>query len=669
MRVTNRTMPVHRLASDSRETFWRLPLVACLLSVAAMAAQPTTVSPTPAEIQRILDGDWSAACGRLRSTLIADYSPQACQEDAFGAWLNLHRWLDYIARNEFDETARLASRHLRWHPEQRRITVVPTGIPPPTENLEPLGNTQLQQVVRDARFLESVLPLIAPHDFRPAEAPLGARLKRDRLLDLLSDEALGRELFESMRDEDFAPAVIDMLARMRDVGPGLFGQYRALAVAISLVYDQPAPPNWPHAQVRPEAVPRVRRQPFEIFGFWIQCQDLGRLYLDPRTLEVGQLMHLVDAPVRESEFTWAQAQVDLPRYRFAEAFDITRYDQERMRGREFVWPGNDYSLRAILARGGICVDQAYFAMLAGKAKGLPTLLFSGQGPDGGHAWFGFMKRDDTWVLDAGRERNRGEPVGTALNPQTWQTITDHELRLLARGYRDKPAYRCSQRHMAVARLFEQIGDRGRQLDAFRNAIAACPSSHEAWEAATIIMEANAVSSDSVAVAALKEHALAASKQFASEIDIRVRYQQLLADIARRSGDTVEADRITKDIIRQTRGDRADISAKLAWRPIKHLLDSGDVDRASVAYKESLDRLGRTGGGNLYSQVVAPFVLALADRNELDVAESCLLYARKILRVKPLTPLDANMAQLLQRIREGPTSPKAVFDKSRQAKEF
>ena len=34
------------------------------------------------------------------------------------------------------------------------------------------------------------------------------------------------------------------------------------------------------------------------------------------------------------------------------------------------------------------MDQAYFISVTGKAKGVPTVLFLGQGRSGGHAWVG-----------------------------------------------------------------------------------------------------------------------------------------------------------------------------------------------------------------------------------------------------------------------------------------
>ncbi len=633
-----------------------LPIIGAVALWASLApratASPDTSIPPPAhEIHRLIEGDWAAACGQLRAALIAAYSPQACESDSFAAWLDLQRWFDLIARNELDEVARLASRHLRWQPAERRIIVSPTGAAPPAENVEPLSNEMLQQTVRDSRFAESALPAIAPRDFKPADHPVGQRIERRRLEGLLADAELGRELFQALRDEDFPPPIVEFLARAREAAPDLFAQFRRLAVAIAVVYDQPPPPNWPHPQVKPEAVPRVHRTPFEIYGFWIQCQQLGRLFLDVRRLEVEQLTHVVDAPVRESEFMWAQAQVTLPRYRFAEAFDLVRYDLDRLRNRAFIWPGGDYSLRSIHAAGGICVDQAYFAMLAGKAKGLPTLFFSGQGPDGGHAWFGFMKRDDAWLLDCGRERNRGEPVGIALDPQTWQPISDHDLKFLASGFRDTAPYRVSRRHIAVARLFAQIGDRRHQLSALENAIAACPQNPEAWDTVTTLLQAKCSETRAPADReALRKHAADAATQFASETDIRVRYQQMLADLARESGDVAEANRITDAIVRENRGDRSDLSAKAAWQPLKHLLDTGDIQRAYPAYRSTVDRLARTGGGNLYFQIVVPFVLTLQDKGETALAEEALLIARKALRPKPLSPLDTHMAQLRDRLR-------------------
>ena len=91
----------------------------------------------------------------------------------------------------------------------------------------------------------------------------------------------------------------------------------------------------------------------------------------------------------KSELDWARESVKLRRASFDKIFSSIKYDKPRLEGGIFRWPYGDYSLGSIKEKGGICVDQAYFSSMAGKAKGIPTLTFVGQGSGGGHAWFGF----------------------------------------------------------------------------------------------------------------------------------------------------------------------------------------------------------------------------------------------------------------------------------------
>ena len=51
-------------------------------------------------------------------------------------------------------------------------------------------------------------------------------------------------------------------------------------------------------------------------------------------------------------------------------------------GKEVANQKMERTLPLILQEGGLCVDQAYFAAMVGKAKGVPTLLFRGAGLDG-----------------------------------------------------------------------------------------------------------------------------------------------------------------------------------------------------------------------------------------------------------------------------------------------
>lgn len=49
----------------------------------------------------------------------------------------------------------------------------------------------------------------------------------------------------------------------------------------------------------------------------------------------------------------------------------------------------------------------------------------------------------------------------ALDPQTLQPISDHELELLAARFRDKPEFVASMNTLAAAEILENVGERQR----------------------------------------------------------------------------------------------------------------------------------------------------------------------------------------------------------------
>src|SRR5690606_25541101 len=111
-----------------------------------------------------------------------------------------------------------------------------------------------------------------------------------------------------------------------------------------------------------------------------------------------------------------------------------------------------YSLSSIRALGGICVDQAYFAWQAGKAKGIPTIIFSGAGNDGAHAWVGYYDANRGWNMDVGRYSQGEYVTGRAFSPQDWRHFTDHELRFLRVRFPLGTRYLDEISHLEKARL-------------------------------------------------------------------------------------------------------------------------------------------------------------------------------------------------------------------------
>ena len=78
----------------------------------------------------------------------------------------------------------------------------------------------------------------------------------------------------------------------------------------------------------------------------------------------------------------------------ADSFEISvkgGYDHiKAIEKKEYIWPHGSYRLSTIGKRGGLCVDQAYYTSHAAKAKGVPNIIFLGQGNSGEHAWIGFL---------------------------------------------------------------------------------------------------------------------------------------------------------------------------------------------------------------------------------------------------------------------------------------
>jgi hypothetical protein len=123
-----------------------------------------------------------------------------------------------------------------------------------------------------------------------------------------------------------------------------------------------------------------------------------------------------------------------------------------------MWTQGTYLLANIEVAGGICTDQSYFACIAGKAKGIPTLYFAGQGQDGGHAWFGYLRGNGKWELDAGRFFNQRYTVGQALDPQTWLPVTDHELLYLSGRAVRSPGNDAALGELAMVAIHRQCGE-------------------------------------------------------------------------------------------------------------------------------------------------------------------------------------------------------------------
>ena len=458
--------------------------------------------------------------------------------------------------------------------------------------------------------------------------------------ELLGDPSISRMFFSTLSEQDSVPRVLDNLESIRAAQPQEWKAYGSLAIAIAVVNDVPVPQGWPHHQVAPALVPVSILPVDQQFLRWVAANEARQLLLDPRKLSPSQLKFVVDAFITDDELLWARKNVRLTRSTFERAYFQINYSHERLQAQQYDWTGGSYTLGAIRKQGGICVDQAYYASMAGKALGLPTLFFTGQGSDGGHAWFGYMRSDDRWKIDCGRYSQHNYATGEALDPQTWQPISDHELELLAARFRDKPEFAASMNALAVAEILEKSGDNPRAGKAYEKAIQLCPQNADAWSAAAGFLQRRG--------APAKERILfheRAKTQFVNQADLKVLHQQALIAIYQEQGDADSVKKIEQQILSQNKRRRSDLSVNMAANQINAMLAEENMAEAEKLFRRQVHSLSQTGGGNFYYDVAEPYIRVLIQKGEKNEARRNIDLIRRKLAPQAGGILDAAMNEL------------------------
>ena len=622
-----------------------LVLLLSILGTLAVQAAGLTKPPTPQEIDSITAHGYSAAAAKISESLTSAYVPGQrgkagiSGNPSFAAWLNLYRGCELLEKSCDSSIAALVRRHFFREKATEKIFFLPAGQAVP-DALEPVAESEAAPMAAHPQIRSQLVKGALPPDSSLASGTLADIAGRDLAIDLLSDPTMLQALLSTLTDSDYAPMVLENLREIREAHPATWREYGNLAIALAVVNDAAVPDFWPHIQVTPSLVPKEIPPVATQFARWVTAHKAGRLELDPRKLSPGQLKFVVDAFVSESELEWARKNLRLTRSNFDRAFSEVAYRPERIKARRFFWNSSPYTLEAIRKEGGICVDQAYYAMIAGKAHGLPTLFFTGQGKDGGHAWFGYMKRDDKWELDVGRYSQQNYAVGQALDPQTWLPISDHELRLLAARFRDKPEFAASMNDLAMAAIFEKNGDSARAAEAYASAVQTCPQNPDAWQS-----QGEFLARTGAPLEEQKKFHEEAARRLGSSADLKVRHQNALADLHRQSGDTSSAQKIERTIVAQNRRDRTDLGVSVAADKVNAAIASGNLDAAAAEFHRQLYALGKNGGGDFLKQVGLPFIQALVKNGKNTRARRAIGTMRQQLSPEPGSLLDMALNDL------------------------
>jgi len=578
-------------------------------------------------------------------------SPGTTGRTTYKSWLLLWKWTELLSRNETDEARRLVIPHLYLRSGNTNATVLNPGAKPAAD-MVPAPADLVQKITGTARNLANAARVLLPPDApAPKDQTLLALVPPNIVSEWTADESFLQTLFDTLSPGDYAPGVLRSLVAIRQAQPAKFKEYLNLAVAIAVVDDQKMPVFWPHRQVTTDLVP-VKLQPAaDWFAYWVKTNESGGTYFDLRKLTPEQLKFVVDAPLEPEELDWARKNIRHTRDDFAKTFSDITYSAQRARDNIVSWTDSPYTLANIKQQGGICVDQAYYSMIAGKAHGLPTLFFAGQGVDGGHAWFGYLKGTDRWELDCGKYINQNFSAGIALDPQTWTSISDHQLAFITENFHSRPEYAASRDDLVVAGLLEVKGDTALAAKAYDSAIAVCSRNADAWDAKTAFLERTGAG-----VPVLTAHHQAALRQFSSLPDLKAQHQKALAELAASAGDTAKADALTHQITLQNQDGRTDIAVDVAADKVTALVQAKKFSEALTEHDNQLTTLGRKAGGSFFYKVTQPLVETLVANNSLAFAKQALDNARTTLAPEANSALARDMQTLQDTITVAKVAP-------------
>ena len=441
----------------------------------------------------------------------------------------------------------------------------------------------------------------------------GEAANRRAYVALACEEKLPALFLAALAPEDDERKPLEILCRIYMLSADTCREYGALAIAHAVVLDQPPPRSWPHEFVVAADVPVGKEPPEKRFAFYVDSQRRHRLILDPRRLSVRELTFVVDSVVGLDELTYAQKlRISSPRT-LKSVYPTIEYDRKRMQHDmdTHSWPHGTYRLGDILKNGGICADRAYFAVQAGKAKGVPTVFFNGQGRSGTHIWIGYLERPGRWVLDVARYGDGDYPVGLALDPQTGRRLTDAQMQLMTENLGSTREWKEAHLILQWARMNE---DKSFYREAVILARRAMPGAIRPWE-----LEAAWLAANKVPAAERRKFWEAWIKNFRENRDLKVRGQMSLLRVLQETADERDAEKLRKQIIAENRSSRFDLGIKMASGEVFQELQSHRWREAEEEFESVMRRFRQKAGGHLFYSIVQPYITTCIQERQTGLA--------------------------------------------------
>lgn len=374
--------------------------------------------------------------------------------------------------------------------------------------------------------------------------------------------------------------------------------------------------------------------PIALFDYFVKHEQ--RMFFGLR-IPPEWLVHVVDTTTSIEEMEWAVRRYAGDAVVGARFFDVD-YDYDHLqRGTPKKSTAAGWNLLNILQYGGVCADQAYFAMSVGKAIGVPTAYCVGKA-DSNHAWVGFVQRQGRnvgWNFTIGRYESYQRVRGEILDPRTRGRLADSEVALRVEAARTDAIDRwrsAALNDMAkllwafttslspstvptadpaiaeIARAEPRRADGATQLWFIEQSLRRYPANEFAWGS----LRTSATHGDMT---------LADKKRWTDIVDslCGTAYPDfsfsVLAPLVSTVDDVDEQHRIWNALFRNFQR-RDDIAAEIRMRQGKLWEDAGNLLKAGQCYEDVIQRYPNTGYLIVHALAAAEQVLIKGNRPDL-----------------------------------------------------
>jgi tetratricopeptide (TPR) repeat protein len=395
---------------------------------------------------------------------------------------------------------------------------------------------------------------------------------------LLADPARLHLLTASILLSDDLPRCFQWLEKLLEHDPPGREKYFKLMLALSVVWDQPKRPPL-HRQMGKKTL-SFRVVLTERYDYFKELYVSGAAKIPYRELDVRDLIFVVDTPVPLSELRWARENERGSAPEWGDKFSDIIYDTSRISAGDFQWPYGTYTLASIREKGGICVDQAYYAAITARAFGIPAVCFEAAGKSASHEWFAHMQKPGEWNLGVGRYEGEEYTTGWTINPQTNGDMTDHDIVYQSARAQNPDRAAQSDAYTAIALTLMNDPDNVRKCAGQARKID--PQNLKAWQ---VEMDALMAEEDCRELMHFFDELKDA---FREHPDIVVEAAGKIGAVLKEAGHQDEVDQLFRQTARQVDSGRDDLVRFFGMDEIDAFVKEGNIKKARRKIEDLLE---------------------------------------------------------------------------------